>query len=262
MFIWTLISMLGPADAVEYAEILPIGTLVEAADQAVQGQVVQTSSEWGNDGLIYTRVVLDAEDRLYQTAEPTTSFLVPGGEIGDVRLTVPGVPTFAVGEDVLVFLMEDRLLGLGQGTFRLHDGILERAVDKKPLQAPVRHVLGDPDEARGCSQERMMVSLEDGWATRRHSMLRLGGRDAAALEVTLMEGLEYSVQICGDGLAEGLALAVFDEQDRNLAEIELEGAVDELRFRVPETGTYWIAATNEGLKDGWRSALSVSLRYR
>ena len=93
-------------------------------------------------------------------------------------------------------------------------------------------------------------------------MLRLGADDAAALEVTLMAGLEYSVQLCGDGMAEGLALAVFDEHDQAVAEVDSEGSVGELRFSVAETGTYWIAAKSDGLKDGWRSALSLSLRYR
>jgi hypothetical protein len=258
----TLISLLGPAQAVEYAEILPIGTLMEEADQAVQGHVIRTSSEWGDDGLIYTRVVLDAEDRLVASSEPTTSFLVPGGEMGEVRLTVPGAPTFTVGEDVLVFLMDDRLLGLGQGTFRVQGGKVSRRVDLKPERISIKHVFGDPMEARGCRQESMMAAFEDGWSLRGHAMVRLGEEDSRALEVTLMEGIEYAVQVCGDGLGEGVSLSIFDQNDQPVAHTELAGATGDVHFKIPETGPYWLAATNVGLTDGYRSAVSISVRYR
>ena len=262
MTILPLIMMLGTAQAVEYAEILPIATLVEESDQAVQGRVIQTSSEWGEDGLIYTRVVLDAEDRLVASSDPTTSFLVPGGEMGEVRLTVPGAPTFERGDDVLVFLTDGKLLGLGQGTFRVHDGQLSRQLDAAAGPSSIKSVFGDPMEARGCSQEGMLAAFEDGWSLRRQTMLRLGGRGVQALEVTLIEGLEYAVQACGDGLAEGVSLTLFDERDQELVAIRIDDVQNEVQFQAPSTGRYWIAAGNDGLTNGYRSALSVSLRYR
>ena len=64
----TLLMVPGSALAVEYAEILSVETLVAEADQAAQGTVMRTESEWGEDGLIYTRVELDASNSLLHWA--------------------------------------------------------------------------------------------------------------------------------------------------------------------------------------------------
>jgi hypothetical protein len=93
-------------------------------------------------------------------------------------------------------------------------------------------------------------------------MVRLGEEDSRALEVTLMEGIEYAVQVCGDGLGEGVSLSIFDQNDQPVAHTELAGATGDVHFKIPETGPYWLAATNVGLTDGYRSAVSISVRYR
>ena len=122
----TLLLVCGSAQAVEYAEVLSLDTLLVEADQAAQGVVSRTSSEWGTDGLIYTRIDLDTGNSLLQWKDTLVSFVVPGGRIGDVVLTIPGSPTFDVGDDVLVFLSGERLLGLGQGAFAVDEGVATR----------------------------------------------------------------------------------------------------------------------------------------
>ena len=60
----TVLMLSGSPMAAEYAEILPIETLLLEADEAVQGVVSQATPEWGEDGLIYTRVELNASNSL------------------------------------------------------------------------------------------------------------------------------------------------------------------------------------------------------
>ena len=248
--------------AVEYAEVLSMGTLLAEADEAVQGEVVQTESEWAQDGLIYTRVELDAANSLFRWGDKRASFLVPGGRVGDVELTVPGSPQFAIGDDVLVFLTGDRLLGLGQGAFSVESGVAIRTLGATVDRASIRSVFGDPAGSRGCTREALLGAYEDGWSLRRSSMLRLSNEDSQVLEVTLLAGVEYSIQLCTDGLGEGSWVGIFDADEQILAQTEMDSGRKTLSLSVPETDTYWIVARNETVAGGWSTAMDVSIRFR
>jgi len=263
MFIAPLLLMFSTAQAVEYAEVLSMDTLLSEADEVVHGTVVDTKAEWGSDGLIYTRVTLDSLDTLsseYRT--DTVSFLVPGGRVDDVVLTIPGSPTFGTGQEYLVFLDGSKLLGLGQGAFRVEEGVARRAIQKTPEKIPVQQILGRPAEARGCSAEQLLHAFEDGWSLRRNTMLRLGEQQGQAVEVTLLDGLDYSISACVDGSSRGLVLELYDDQDRLLARAEGGGINQNIDFSVAETGSYWLVAHNEKVASGWTSAVDISIRYR
>ena len=180
----------------------------------------------------------------------------------DVELTIPGSPQFAVGDEVLVFLNGDQLLGLGQGFFSVEQGIATRSLGPNVDHAPVISVFGDPAEARGCTREHLLGAYEDGWSLRRSAMLRMGATDSQALEVTLIEGVEYSIQLCADGLGKEGWVGVLDADDRVVAQTDMQNQSETLLLTVPETGSYWISAHNEGVEDGWSTALDVSLRFR
>ena len=262
MSLLALLVVFGNAQAIEYAQMLSIDTLVHESDEVAQGTVRHTSSEWGSDGLIYTRVSLDTNNSLQSWKDPTVTFLVPGGTVDDVELTIPGGPQFELGDEVLVFLSGGRLFGLGQGSFRVEEGIATRTLGSSVEQASVRSVFGDPQEARSCTREKLLGAYEENWSLRRSTMLRLGADDARALEVTLMAGVEYAVQLCGDGMAIGSWVGVFDDSDQLIAESEMQGSSGVVRLEVPETGTYWISAHNDNVQDGWTTSLDVAIQYR
>ncbi len=262
MRLLTLFMVPGSALAVEYAEILSVETLVAEADQVAQGTVAKTESEWGKDGLIYTRVDLDVANSLMHWRDSHVSFLVPGGRMDDLELTIPGSPQFAVGDDVLVFLTGERLLGLGQGSFSMEDGSAVRSLGNKVDKTSLQSVFGDPVGARGCTREHLLGAYEEGWSLRRSAMLRMGHNDVRSMEVTLIQGVEYSIQLCADGLGKGSWVGVFDANEQMLVESDLRSDSGTLEVVVPETGSYWISAYNDAVVDGWTTSLDVSIRFR
>ncbi len=81
------------------------GELVEKSHTIVAGEVTDTHSAWNGDrSEIFTTVTLRVEQTLRGSARPDVRFRVPGGTVGDTRLTVTHTPRFAVGERALVFL--------------------------------------------------------------------------------------------------------------------------------------------------------------
>jgi hypothetical protein len=114
---------------------MDVPALTKAADVVVRGTVVRVEPRWTMDG---ARIVTDAEILVAQTYKgnvtaKTVVAMQPGGVIGDVGQKVHGVATFALGDEVVVFLERrgDRFTvsGLAQG--RLY-------VDRSGAEALVR----------------------------------------------------------------------------------------------------------------------------
>jgi len=79
--------------------------LVERSDAIVAGEVVDLRSAWTADRReIFTTVTLRPDRRFKGGERSLIRFRIPGGTVGDTRLTVTHVPVFSVGEAALVFL--------------------------------------------------------------------------------------------------------------------------------------------------------------
>lgn len=100
--------------------------MVAAADRILEGRVESAVAFEAPIGIVATRVTLTVERGFRNAKEGDTwAFDIPGGEVGDRGLLIPGMPSFEVGEGVLLFLTADteagiRLpVGLGQGKYRV-----------------------------------------------------------------------------------------------------------------------------------------------
>lgn len=79
--------------------------LVERSDTIVAGEVLDMRSAWAADRReIFTTVTLRPERRFKGGERSLIRFRIPGGTVGDTRLTVTHAPVFGVGEQALVFL--------------------------------------------------------------------------------------------------------------------------------------------------------------
>jgi hypothetical protein len=102
-----------------------LGDLARDASAIARGRVVSVDGRWTADRrTIETLVTLDVAVYLKGTLGPTLQFRVPGGELGRYRRIFVGAPTFAVDEQVIVFLgaqppVIPHVIGLSQGVFRL-----------------------------------------------------------------------------------------------------------------------------------------------
>lgn len=102
---------------------MDVPALTRGSDLVVRGVVTQVSSRWTDDG---KRIMTDTElaiDEVLKGTQASKRVVVmqPGGVVGDVGQLVHGVATFAVGQEVVVFLERrgDRtfVVGLAQGRF-------------------------------------------------------------------------------------------------------------------------------------------------
>jgi len=85
-----------------------LSTLVERSDTVVAGEVLDMRSAWTVDrSEIFTTVTLRPDRRFKGGGRSLIRFRIPGGTVGDTRLTVTHSPIFAIGERALVFLAGD-----------------------------------------------------------------------------------------------------------------------------------------------------------
>ena len=82
-----------------------LAELVENSDAIVAGEVLDMRSAWTADRReIFTTVTLRTERRFKGGGRNLVRFRVPGGTVGDTRMTATHSAQFMVGERALVFL--------------------------------------------------------------------------------------------------------------------------------------------------------------
>ena len=131
------------------------GEMVRGSQLVIHGRVLDVrSQQTGDRRSIETIVTVAVSDALKGSPGETVSFRLPGGEVGRYRRVIVGVPRFATGDDVIVFLRGaapalPTVFGLSQGLYRVG-----RAADGRAVVAPAlltapaagaeRVVRGDP----------------------------------------------------------------------------------------------------------------------
>ena len=95
--------------------------LVSGSDRIVVGKVVAVTAAWDARHLkIISTIELEiAEDwKGPDTGSRRVTIVQPGGSVGEIEMTVHGMPSFALGETSLLFLRGQRffqVVGMGQG---------------------------------------------------------------------------------------------------------------------------------------------------
>jgi hypothetical protein len=256
-----------PAQAATYGRVLSMGELLNESEQMVQGRVAEIDAALGDDGLIWTTVTLDVDQTLHPSSALQVSFRLPGGTVDELTLTVPGAPVFQAGQEVMVFVDGDRLRGFGQGALLVEDGQawrgLGNAMEAEPARPAVHQLIGDIAEAEDCIRTRTRSFYEDGWALRGTHSARLGSGHEEAISLTLVAGLEYRFEACGDSQAGPLDLVIFDSDGRDIDGNAGEKGSVGLVFRPDHTGEYFLSIANRSLPAGTlRAGVALSLSYR
>jgi len=98
-----------------------------ASDTIAHGVVVSARAETINGNARHIRTVVTIDVKRLLKGQPGTKTLrleLPGGRVGDWAMKIPGMPTFAPGEEVFIFLEKTAtnwaLTGLSQGKFSVH----------------------------------------------------------------------------------------------------------------------------------------------
>ena len=104
--------------------------LVDTAGDIFLGQVVSTASRFEQRGakrLIVTDVTFRTEEVLKGRPEALKTLTFIGGHVGELRMHVPGSPTFMVGDRDVIFVQRGRpalmpIVGMFHGRFRVVTG--------------------------------------------------------------------------------------------------------------------------------------------
>jgi hypothetical protein len=120
-----LLALAAPAAASTFVAAT-VEEVARSSEAVVRGRVVATAPRATAEGGIVTDVDVEVASAWKGAPARTVRIVVPGGALRDIALRVEGAPTFAVGEEVVVFLGREgaawRVNGYAQGKFRVVDG--------------------------------------------------------------------------------------------------------------------------------------------
>ncbi|MBN2576934.1 MAG: hypothetical protein JXP73_20390 [Deltaproteobacteria bacterium] len=116
------LSLGPPAANASLVRALDLAELVRSADQVVVAEVVSVRAAWDSAHRnIYTTVEIAVQESWKGTPPGNGRVRIrqPGGVVGDIEMTVHGMPRFSVGERALLFLRHSHVCGMAQGKRRL-----------------------------------------------------------------------------------------------------------------------------------------------
>lgn len=126
---------------------MSVEDLTLRAGRILVGTVVGLKSEWNNERtLIYTYVTVAVEDHIKGAPDQMeVTVMVPGGQVGDVGVSVSGVPEFSKGEKLMLFLEGDEagvfhVLGGFQGKLVIYGDKVFVEGKKMPLTDLVNEI--------------------------------------------------------------------------------------------------------------------------
>ena len=101
---------------------LDLAELTRSAEQVVVADVVSVKAAWDSAHRnIYTTIDITVQESWKGTppGDGRLTIRQPGGVVGDIEMTVLGMPSFSVGERALLFLRDSHVCGMAQGKRRL-----------------------------------------------------------------------------------------------------------------------------------------------
>lgn len=102
-----LVLQAGPSRA-DLVIDLSVDEMARASSVVVHGTVTRVDAAWDDSRTrIFTEVDIDVSSYLSGQGPDQVRIRQVGGRVGDVELRVTGQPSFAVGEEVVVFLEPD-----------------------------------------------------------------------------------------------------------------------------------------------------------
>jgi hypothetical protein len=254
------------ASATTYAEILDLGELTARSNRVVTG-TVQEMDSFTRGSLIWTEVKVSVDQALVGPETRELSFELIGGTVDGLSLTVPGAPQFQAGQEVLVFVQGDELVGFGQGAFSLASTVASRGLGPLLPEGPDDFVilerLPNREDSNGCLRPKLWADHAEGWSLRAVANAVATEAELEMRSLELLAGMDYRFQVCGDQHLNDVEFYLVDEQDRVVASAGVIGREAVMEFRPDSTGSYRVGIRAGGLPEAAvGSSLSISVAYR
>ena len=118
---------------------MSLGELTHSADRIVVGTVLSVDASWDvQHRRILSTIEVNVEENWkgLTAASQRITIVQPGGSVGELEMTVHGMPAFSAGERAVLFLQGQRrfqVVGMGQGKRTLSwDGASNRWLAESP----------------------------------------------------------------------------------------------------------------------------------
>jgi len=107
-----------PVAMASLVRALDLAELTREADQVVVGDVLSVRAAWDSEHRnIHTTIEIGVRE-IWKGAPPSggrVTIRQLGGTVGEIEMTVLGMPTFSEGERALLFLRRSQVAGMAQG---------------------------------------------------------------------------------------------------------------------------------------------------
>lgn len=141
-----LAALLLLGTSLSWATLVPRLTVEQMVDESasvVEGTVLRKWSEWDSaHQFIWTHYEIEVTDILKGVVGSTVTVSEPGGEVGGMNMSIASVPTYEVGEQVVILLSPTeigffRTCGWGQGKFSVQDSGGQKTVSAPGFGAQI-----------------------------------------------------------------------------------------------------------------------------
>jgi len=224
-----LFSLLPFSLAATYGTFYPIEDMTDLAHDVVSGTVSQIESKM-EDGKIISVIDLTITHNYVGNKQDSLQFTVLGGSLNGQTMYVPGSPKFTIGQEVLVFVEQDKIIGFGQGAYHLDsEYTATRSVDNFISESPYSNSvdlakeLPDESQARSCLEVKIWNTYDDDWAMRSLEVDHMAQSEFKVYPLTLVQGMDYQFIACSEEKTDAIQLSIYDDKGNILTENKVNG---------------------------------------
>ena len=249
--------------AAEYGQLYTLENMSSLSSRIVRAQV-STIDSYMKEGKIYSKILLDVDRTYTGIDEQQLEIHMLGGTYNDLQMQVSGLPILQTGEETLLFLNHEQILGFGQGIFQLKDTQVSRYPDTGlPKSDFSLDVLPDEREAQSCLAPIIDAHYAQGWSLKHlythHSSAGLNN----IFPFGTYEELEYKIITCTDGKPQNAHLRIDDIDGNIVQEEQFQAKDNSLTFTAQYSGLYQLNLGIGEIKDkAISSGIAIGILYR
>ena len=257
------ISFLCSSFAAEYNTLYSVSDLNDLSSRVVQGEIIDKDSYYKN-GKIYSTLLLQVDKTYTGISEKELEIEVLGGEVDGITMQVSGLPTLNIGQQSLLFLNHDRLLGLGQGVFHIQDSSAVRPQKTGlPSSQFLLSTLPNEQEAASCLAPMIDTHYTQGWNLKHMYSHHSAPSVSNIFPIGTYEGLSYKVLVCSDGNPEEITISIQDQQGVPKEQNVYTARSGSLEFLAQESSVFRLGVQVQNLQNrSISSGFAVAILYR
>lgn len=259
IFLFSLLS----AFAAEYSNLLSLSDMSDLSSRVIQGEVIDKNSYFKN-GKIYSTLRIQVEKTYTGIGENEISIEVLGGVVDGIEMQVSGLPSLDIGQQSLLFLDHERLMGFGQGIFHVQDqaAVRPQKTGLPSIEVPLVQ-LPDEQEAASCLAPMLDSHYAQEWNLKHLYTHHTSQSQSNVFPFGTYEGLSYKILVCSDGKPEQVTLYLEDQNGLPKDQETSSERTASLAFTAEESTVFNLGVHLHNLqKNSTSSGFAIAILYR